>query len=295
MAKKISQLLFFSSIISVCSYSFTAYAIPLHSSIKIDKSTATIINIKHKEKVEIYNILGGTKRGENLFHSFREFSILGNKKAKFNATKNIKNIYARVTGNKSSIISNILEVNAKSKTNFFLINPNGFIFNKSAKLITRGSVFLSTASSINFSDNFKFSSIETNAKIPLLTIQTPIGLSFELPTRSITFDKNSEGSTDFLGLKNPNDEGSSFTEGQTLAFLGGELKFRSKSIANNGGIIDLGAISKGETVTIREKKSRIIVDYQQTKKYGNIWIRDSFIFNTNSSIGFGNINLYGKK
>ncbi|BDA72641.1 hypothetical protein CAL7716_068070 [Calothrix sp. PCC 7716] len=50
-------------------------------------------------------IIGGAERGQNLFHSFREFGVSENRGAYFlTPNANIQNIFARVTGSNASQI-----------------------------------------------------------------------------------------------------------------------------------------------------------------------------------------------
>ncbi|MEH2169478.1 MAG: filamentous hemagglutinin N-terminal domain-containing protein [Nostoc sp.] len=51
----------------------------------------------------IFNITGGTQAGNNLFHSFREFSVPTDGTASFNNAVDIQNIISRVTGGSVSI------------------------------------------------------------------------------------------------------------------------------------------------------------------------------------------------
>jgi len=54
----------------------------------------SVININGN----IFNITGGTRAGNNLFHSFRDFSVLNGSEAHFNNAVDINNIISRVTG-----------------------------------------------------------------------------------------------------------------------------------------------------------------------------------------------------
>ncbi|ELR99898.1 filamentous hemagglutinin N-terminal domain-containing protein, partial [Gloeocapsa sp. PCC 73106] len=119
-------------------------------------------------------INGGATRGENLFHSFREFNVEAGRGAYFENPAAIRNILSRVTGNNLSNIQGVLGV--LGNANLFLINPNGIIFGPNARLDMNGSFFGSSANSIVFS-NFEFSTINPEAP-PLLTINLPMGLTF---------------------------------------------------------------------------------------------------------------------
>jgi filamentous hemagglutinin family protein len=123
-------------------------------------------------------ITGGTTRGSNLFHSFREFSIQEGRAAYFANPAAIKTIFSRVTGNNPSQIFGTLGVDGNA--NLFFINPNGIIFGANATLDVRGSFIASTANRIAFPNGENFSATNPNAP-PLLTIDVPvpIGLVFE--------------------------------------------------------------------------------------------------------------------
>jgi filamentous hemagglutinin family protein len=143
-----------------------------------DGTTSTTIN----QDGNNFTIEQGDRVGDNLFHSFNEFSVPTGGSAAFNNAGDIINIFSRVTGGKVSDINGL--ISAKGTANLFLINPNGIVFGENAALNLGGSFYASTASSIVFSDDIEFSA--TNVDVPpLLTINMPIGLSFQDNPRDI--------------------------------------------------------------------------------------------------------------
>jgi filamentous hemagglutinin family protein len=128
---------------------------------------------------EIVN--GGALRGDVLFHSLSTFNIQNNNGGYFSSPTGVTNIFARVTGGKSSNIDGVLGV--LGNANLFLINANGVIFGKNSSLDLNGSFTTTTANSIIFPE-FEFSSVNSNS-VPLLNINIPIGLRFSNNTGNI--------------------------------------------------------------------------------------------------------------
>lgn len=134
-------------------------------------------------------IRGGAQRGNNLFHSFREFSINNGQRVYFTnpADSSVENILTRVTGNNVSRIDGLLGVDGSA--NLFLLNPNGVVFGPNAELDIRGSFTASTANSILLADGSEFSATPSGSE--LLVMAVPLGVQFNNAPQEDTFQTNS--------------------------------------------------------------------------------------------------------
>ncbi|NKB18726.1 MAG: filamentous hemagglutinin N-terminal domain-containing protein [Pseudanabaena sp. CRU_2_10] len=133
IAKQISWL--------VASASIAAFAQPATAQLIPDRTTGTQItpNLTIKgipsDRIDL-----GTQKGNNLFHSFREFNIGGDRGVYFSNPTGVTDIFARVTGGNPSSIFGRLGV--LGTANLFLLNPQGFLFGPNASLDLNGSLFV---------------------------------------------------------------------------------------------------------------------------------------------------------
>ncbi|MEB3230212.1 MAG: filamentous hemagglutinin N-terminal domain-containing protein, partial [Leptolyngbyaceae bacterium] len=135
-------------------------------------------------------IEGGARRGNNLFHSFEDFSVQDLQRVYFANPDGIANILSRVTGQSRSDIMGTLGVDGSA--NLFLINPNGIVFGPNAVLDVDGAFLASTADHILFDDGSLFSAVDPDAP-PLVTVNIPIGVQFgPNPPASIVNEANLE-------------------------------------------------------------------------------------------------------
>ena len=96
--------------------------LPAYSQVTSDRTTNTTV----KPNGNNFNILNGIQKGNNLFHSFKEFSIPQGSSAVFKNSTDVGNIINRVTGSSISNIDGLIK--AQGNANLFLINPVGIVF-----------------------------------------------------------------------------------------------------------------------------------------------------------------------
>ncbi len=134
----------------------------------------------------------GTRGGQNLFHSFGQFSVGSFDTAQFkNTTPNLvtRNILSRVTGGEMSSIYGTIDSLTYPGANLFLINPAGVIFGAGATLNVGGSFHVSSADYIRFVDGSTFCvSTCPNQQANVLSVADPASFGFLGPRGPIIVD-----------------------------------------------------------------------------------------------------------
>ena len=213
---------------------------------------------------------GGTSVGQNLFHSFQEFSVNQGTEAYFNNAVTIDNILTRITGGNLSNINGLIRANGTAS--LFLLNPNGIVLGPNARLQIGGSFVASTAEAIIFNNDRLFSATDTENS-SLLTINMPIGLQFgETPGKiqvqgeenRIVYDEN------FRPLFGDRPVGIEISPNSTFALIGGEINFAGGNITTRGGRIELGSVAGNNTVTLVPVHNGWIADYTDVQNFTNI-------------------------
>ncbi|MFK8021880.1 MAG: filamentous hemagglutinin N-terminal domain-containing protein [Pseudomonadales bacterium] len=116
----------------------------------------------------------GVRQATNLFFSFDEFNIGAGERALFaQASTPVQNIIARVTGGSSTIMGTLSSVSAGA--DFWFINPFGVTIGEGAVIDVAGSFYVSTASSITFSDGITLTSDSSSA---ILSVAEPESFGF---------------------------------------------------------------------------------------------------------------------
>ncbi|MBN3944409.1 S-layer family protein [Nostoc sp. NMS9] len=256
-----------------------------------DRTTNTIVN----QSGNNFTITNGSRVGNNLFHSFSQFSLPTNGSAFFNNASDIQNIFSRVSGGNISNIDGLIKANGNA--NLFLLNPAGIIFGANAKLDIGGSFLGTTANSIKFADGIEFSAINPQVN-PLLSINVPIGLQMGQNPGDITVQNtghrlinigNAIGSP--LDRSN-NPVGLSVTSGNNLALIGGEVALDGGVLNAPSGHIELGSASNG-TVNLNTSSPHWNFDYGNIKQFGNIHLSHQSLADA-SGTPAGSIHFQGR-
>jgi filamentous hemagglutinin family protein len=202
------------------------------------------VNTQVNQTDNVSEITGGETRGNNLFHSFQEFSVRTGNEAFFNNAAAIKNIFSRVTGGNVSKIDGLIRANNAS---LFLINPAGIIFGEGASLDIGGSFYGSSADSILFEDG-EFSATDLDNP-PVLTINAPIGLGFrdnpeDIANKSRALDSTGQA---ISGLQ--------VQPEKNLALVGGNVSLDGGVIVASGGRVELGGLTAAGTISFNNDGS----------------------------------------
>ena len=97
-------------------------------------------------------ITGGTRAGNNLFHSMGDFNIEALDSARFQSglvnplpDASVSNILARITGGPSNLYGSLDSATYYPSANLFLMNPAGFLFGPNATVNVGGMMTFTTA------------------------------------------------------------------------------------------------------------------------------------------------------
>ena len=239
-----------------------------------------------------FTVNNGNPVGNNLFHSFSQFSIPTNGSVFFNNATTIQNIFARVMGGSASNIDGLIRANGTA--NLFLLNPAGILFGANASLNLGGSFMATTANSVKFADGTEFSAVNPSTP-PLLTISVPIGLQFGQNPGGITVQGS--GHRMIEGIFTPIDRsqnpiGLQVGAGNTLALIGGEVRF-SGGIAsvNGGGHLEVGSVSEG-AVRLNSLGSGWVGDYSAVQQFKDIHLAQQSLLDASGNSG--SIQLQGR-
>lgn len=235
----------------------SSISIPVRAQVTIDGTTNTTLTPSDNG----VRIDGGDRAGNNLFHSFSEFSIPDGGSAAFNNAVEIENIFSRVTGGNISEINGLISANGSA--NLMLINPAGIVFGENASLNIGGSFMATTADSLLF-ESGEFSAVNPQAT-PVLTINRPIGLNFGDNPENIINRANSGQSrvatfenrdrVEEVTINTP--IGLEVAPGKNLRLVGGNILLESGGLTAPEGRVELGGLSTPGEIIIDDSGSLV--------------------------------------
>jgi filamentous hemagglutinin family protein len=232
-----------------------------------DNTTNTIVNPIGNN----FTILNGIEKGNNLFHSFSNFSVPKASTASFNLVKtpNITTIFSRVTGSSVSNIDGLIRIlNSTNPVSLFLMNPNGIIFGPNAKLDIGGSFVGTTANSIKFANGTEFSTTNSTTT-PLLTMSAPIGLQFGQNPGAIQVSATS--------LRVPPQK--------TLALIGGDIQLQGGQIQSPGSHVTLAGIAGSGTIGLNLDSSHLRFSLPSDVTWANVSLTKAAQVNVSDKLG----------
>jgi len=169
----------------------------------------------------------GRQVGGNLFHSFGKFGLSTAESATFTGPNTVNNIIGRVTGGTPSSIDGRIN-SGIAGANLYLINPAGIVFGPNATVNLSGSLHVSTADYLKFSDGARFQA--TNPDGSTLTSAPPAAFGFIGPQpAAITLNGTSLGPVP-----------------GTLGLVGGPITASGAQLSAPGGNIRIAAVAVGE-------------------------------------------------
>ncbi|MEM9485098.1 MAG: filamentous hemagglutinin N-terminal domain-containing protein [Cyanobacteria bacterium P01_F01_bin.116] len=266
---------------------FLLFTMPTKAQLRViaDGSTATTLTGSADCTATCF-ITGTSIVGDNLFHSFSEFSIPEGVAVIFN-DGGTTNIFSRVSTSSqaSTILGNL--VVGPGAANFFLLNPAGIIFGPNAELSLNGGAFVaSTAERVNFLNDDAFIA-GTSTEPVQLTISTPVGLQFGNTAAPIVNQSQAASVSNTLGapagLLNPFN---------TVALIGGDITLLGGNLTAPGGNIVLGSVGPGSEVMFSSTSSQgFDFSYDINTTYQNIQVLGSLI--DVGGPGGGQVDLQG--
>jgi filamentous hemagglutinin family protein len=242
----------------ICSNSVNAQVVP-------DGTLKTTVS----QSGNNFTITNGDRVGNNLFHSFSQFSIPSKGSAFFNNASDIQNIFSRVTGGNISNIDGLIKANGSA--NLFLLNPSGIVFGQNASLNIGGSFVGTTANSIKFADGIEFSAVNATAN-PLLTMSVPVGLQMGKNPGNIQVQGSGHQLTAGLftpSIRNNTQSTLKMNSGQAIVLVGQNVTLSGGVLTAENGRVEVGAVKEG-TVNINSTSSEFQLDYTNIESFGDI-------------------------
>ena len=238
---------------------------------------------------QIYTLseLNGKLASDNLFYSFSQFNIGSSDTVWFNLnTPDLAQVISRVTaGNPSYFDGQLKLTNAAvgAAPHFFFINPAGITFGPGASVDVPGSFYVTTASTLNFSDGSQWAVDSSGSSF--LSSATP---------ESFGFLGNEIGALNFAGTASDKTE-LDFKPGTQVVFVANDIQLEQtvlKNIDTTQAGLNLQLITTGNTTAAID-----INALPNLAPSGQLTVQDSIINasgNGSGQIAIRSDNLWAK-
>ncbi len=223
----------------------------LNGSVITDGSLGPIVDLTGSDVLITSDL--GELAGNNLFHSFSEFSLAAGQTATFSGPATVQTILARVTGGNPSTLDGTVRSDIDG-ANLMLINPAGVLTSSQGSIDVSGSVALTTASRVWLGADGVF----TASLVPgdtTLTGSPPIAFEFSMPQpRPITIDGTGIG----------------VAPGLAISIIGGEVQVTNGGLSAPGGRINLIGVGSPGRVLLDPFDLDAVVDTTPGTMMGDI-------------------------
>ncbi|ABA21969.1 Filamentous hemagglutinin-like protein [Trichormus variabilis ATCC 29413] len=275
-----------------CVFLAAGMSLPATAQVTSDDTTNTTVNPSGNN----FQIINGTARGNNLFHSFSNFSVPKDSSATFDLTNtpNITNIFSRVTGGNVSNIDGMIEtVKSNNPVSLFLMNPAGIVFAPNASLNIGGSFVGTTANSIKFADGTEFSA-NNSSVTPLLTMSVPIGLQMGSNPNPITVQGTGYALTSVSTVapitQSPSTSELRVKPVKTLALVGGDLNLTGATLNAPEGRVELGSLSGVGMVSLNPISQGYQLSYEGGQSFADIQLTQKSLLTVGALLSAGALN-----
>jgi filamentous hemagglutinin family protein len=179
----------------------------------------------------------GKTVGDNLFHSFTEFSLQTSQSATFTGPDSIQNILGRVTGSKISEIDGLIKSEITG-ANLYLLNPKGFLFGENAKVDVDGAFTVSARESIRLGEEGSFNAVNPDQSVFTSVAPNAFGFLGDNPGGAIRFS------------------GSKLIVGNPMGLVGGDIKLEDSVIYSKSEGKPTGVRIEGNNLDIVDSQIR---------------------------------------
>ncbi len=242
-------------------------------------------------------IRGGQLEGDNLFHSFSQFTINAGENVYLGVPPlsilptffpNVENIFIRVTGPNAAGIDGNLSVsqNFVRSPNVFFLSPQGIDIGHNARLAYPSNVFFSTAEKLDFGGGAIFDAKTVN----LLTLSNfgnlPVALQMGDSAGPINFSNSNPFSRESIDLPKTRHQ---------FTVVGDKINFDNVEISTPGDL-NLLSVNDNQTVSLSPSTSEIIFPARRTILRDDVELTNSLILATSLSSldDAGNIKVFGE-